>query len=107
VHRTGPGPEHLEDVVHTITVVHTAACHFCDDARAALDEFAHDHPISVEYVSATSPDGIRLLSAHRVGMFPLVLVNGQLFSTGRLPRGKLRQLLGAVEAETRGTGGAR
>jgi thioredoxin family protein len=92
-------------VVHTITVVHTAACHFCDEARAALGEASRDHSIRVEYVSATSPDGMRLVAAHRVGMFPLVLVDGQLFSTGRLPRGKLRHLLG--DAQTQGAGGGR
>jgi len=35
-------------------------------------------------------------------MFPLVLVDDAFFSTGRLPRGKLRRLLGTVPAAAAG-----
>jgi len=77
----------------TITVVHAPACHFCDDAGAALAELAHDHPLRVELVEADSTQGLSPVAAHRAGMFPLVLVDRALFSAGRLPRGKFRKLL--------------
>lgn len=76
-----------------VTVVHTLACHFCDDAKAALDEIARDYPLRVEFVDASEPRGTALVLEHRAGMFPLVLVDGQFFSVGRLPRKKLRKLL--------------
>jgi len=82
-----------EDVV--ITIVHTAACHFCADARAGLAELGREHPLRVDYVEATTQAGLALLARHRVPMFPLVLVDGEFFSHGRLPRGKLRRLLDA------------
>jgi glutaredoxin len=73
-----------------VTVLHTPACHFCDDARAALAELAHQYSIQVELVEAASPAGQALLGAHRTGMFPVVLVDGAFFSAGRLPCRKLR-----------------
>lgn len=78
-----------------VTVVHTAACHYCDDARAALDELGRGYRLRVEYLDAASPAGMALLARHGVPMFPLVLLDGRFFSYGRLPRGKLRHLLQA------------
>lgn len=79
-----------------VTVVHSEACHFCDDARGALAEFSERYPIRVRYLSATEPEGRDLVTRFRAPMFPLVLVDGRYFSTGRLPRGKLRRLLAAA-----------
>ena len=76
-----------------ITVVHAPACHFCADARDALAELGRELPIEVELVAAESDTGQALVATHRPGMFPLVLVDGVYFSTGRLPRRKLRALL--------------
>ncbi len=76
-----------------VTVVHATACHFCDDAQQALGELAAEYPLRVSLVAAESPAGQRLLAEHRVGMFPLVLLDGVFFSQGRLPRRKLRKLL--------------
>ena len=76
-----------------VTVVHAPGCHFCDDAQDALAELALEHPLDVELVDAGSPLGVRLVGEHRAGMFPLVLLDGAFFSTGRLPRRKLRAVL--------------
>lgn len=76
-----------------ITVVHSPACHFCDDAQAVLTELADHFPLNVDLVSATSPLGARLVHEHRAPMYPLVLVDGQFFSFGRLSQKKLRRLL--------------
>ena len=78
-----------------ITVVHSPACHFCDDARAVLAEFATEFPLTVEFVDCTQPRGAALIRQHRAGMYPLVLVDGGVFSAGRLPRKKLRAQLTA------------
>ena len=76
-----------------VTVVTAPSCHFCEDARAALAELAQVYPLAVRLVAADSGDGQVLLSAHGIGMFPLVLVDGAFFSAGRLPRRKLTRLL--------------
>jgi glutaredoxin len=76
-----------------ITVVHSPACHFCDDAQRVLAEFATEYPLTVELVDAGEPRGQALLAAHRAPMFPLVLLDGVFFSVGRLPRKKLRKAL--------------
>ena len=81
-----------------VVVVSAPACHLCADAQAALAELATDHPLDVRVVEAASDEGRRIVTAHRPGMFPIVLVDGALFSVGRLPRGKLRRLLEAKVA---------
>jgi alkyl hydroperoxide reductase subunit AhpF len=79
----------------TITVVRAEACHLCDDAQDALADAAQHGNIRVEVVEADSAAGTDLVSRHRPATFPLILINGEFFSQGRLPRGKLRALLAA------------
>ena len=81
-----------------VLVVSAPACHLCADAETALQEFARDHPVDVRVVEASSDEGRRAVTVHRPGMFPMVLVDGALFSVGRLPRGKFRKLLEARAA---------
>jgi hypothetical protein len=81
-----------------LTVVEASACHFCDDANAALDELAGRYPISVATIAAESDVGRELIARHGAPMVPLVLVDGSLFSCGRLPRRKLERLLAARSA---------
>jgi hypothetical protein len=76
-----------------ITVVHSPACHFCEDADSALDVLARDHRIEVTSVPIDSAEGAALVATHRPAMNPLVLVEGRFFSSGRLPRRKLAKLL--------------
>jgi hypothetical protein len=78
-----------------VLVVSAPACHLCADAESALAELARTGSLTVRSVSASSEDGRRVVAEHRPGMFPVVLVDGALFSIGRLPRGKLRKLLEA------------
>lgn len=76
-----------------VTVVHSPTCHFCDDARVALSDLCAEFPLQVEWVAAETPRGEELVGEHRAPMYPLVLVDGVFFSSGRLPRKKLRRLL--------------
>ena len=82
-----------------ITVVHAAACHFCDDAELALSVLAQRFPLAVRVVSLESDEGLLLTAKHRPAMSPLVLVDGRFFSAGRLPRKKLTTLLEQVAVE--------
>ena len=76
-----------------VTLVHSPACHFCDDAEEALHELSKDYPIDLWVVSIDSAIGATLVAVHRPAMNPLVLVDGAFFSSGRLPRKKLIKLL--------------
>lgn len=81
-----------------ITLVHTDACHYCADADEALAAIASEYPLRVDRIAADEPAGRSLVAEHRVPMFPLVLVDGAFFSFGRLPRKKLRKLLGSRQS---------
>lgn len=76
-----------------VTVVHSPACHFCDDALEALAELGTRHLLEVSVLDVDSPLGATLIAVHRPAMNPLVLVDGAFFSSGRLPRRKLARLL--------------
>jgi len=76
-----------------ITVVESEACHFCEDAHRALAELAATYPLTVVTVDVRSEAGQRLMQAHRASMSPLVLVDGEFFSHGRLSRRKLAKVL--------------
>lgn len=78
-----------------VTVVTARACHYCEDALTALAELGQACPLAVTELAADSRDGQALLSRPGTGMFPLVLVDGEFFSAGRLPRRKLARLLAA------------
>jgi glutaredoxin len=81
-----------------VVVVSAPACHLCADAQTALAEMAHRYALNVRAVEASSEEGRRVVAEHRPAMFPMVLVDGAVFSVGRLPRGKLRKLIEARAA---------
>lgn len=83
----GPGPAVV------VTVVHSPACHLCDDAETALTRLAECYPLVLDRVDVRSDRGQALVRAHRAPMSPLVLVDDAFFSFGRLPRRKLVRLL--------------
>ncbi len=71
----------------------TSGCHFCEDARAELTARADRGELELTVVSVDSEQGAGLQATHRPSMFPLVLLDGQPFSVGRLPRRKLDRAL--------------
>ncbi len=87
-----PAPAPTEGAT-VVTIVHAPACHFCADAQRTLAELARDFPLRVELLDWAEPRGERLMRDHRAPMYPLVLLDGVLFSSGRLPRRKLARLL--------------
>jgi hypothetical protein len=89
---------------HSITVVNSVGCHFCADAESAITELATEYAIDVTHIPMASPQGIDLMQHHGAGMSPLVLLDGQFVSSGRLPRGRIRVMLEA--ADVRHTGSA-
>ena len=89
----------LDEVLRTVvTVVHSPACHFCDEAQTVLADLAETYPLMLDLVDIRTGAGQELIGLHRPAMTPLVLVDGEFFSFGRLPRRKLVKLLDARAA---------
>jgi hypothetical protein len=80
-----------------ITVVSVPDCHLCDDARALLSSFPEGELV-VAYLAADSDAGRALVGRHRPALAPLVLLDGEFLSSGRLSRGRLRRALRARAA---------
>lgn len=76
-----------------VTLVHSQACHFCDDAERALAELAESRPLVIDRVDIRSDWGQVLMREYRPPMSPLVLVDGAFFGFGRLSRRKLVKVL--------------
>ena len=105
--RPRPRPINLGACIRTVSgappvrvaVVESEACHFCADAQHVLREAAARYPVEVRTVDVRSPEGEELMQAHRATMSPLVLLDGEFFSNGRLPRRKLAKVLAQRFAE--------
>jgi hypothetical protein len=82
--------------VTSILLVTSPGCHLCEDARTGLAELAAAFAVDVREADALSPEGATAVERHRPAMWPLVLVDGTFFSSGRLPRAKLRRVLERV-----------
>lgn len=85
-----------DHAVPRVILVTSPACHQCDDAHAVLAPLADQGDIELNTVEADSTAGAALIRRHRPAMFPLVLLEGNFFSAGRLPRGKLSRALRAA-----------
>jgi len=77
----------------TVTLLVTTGCHYCEDARGELTTRADRGDLELNVVTIDSEQGRALQATHRPSMFPLVLLDGQPFSIGRLPRKKLDHAL--------------
>ncbi|PZR51688.1 glutaredoxin [Xylanimonas oleitrophica] len=77
-------------------MVRTPACHFCHEAEETLGALFRARTINLVVVDADSDDGRDLIARHRPALAPLVLLDGEFFSSGRLPKHKLARALGAA-----------
>jgi hypothetical protein len=76
-----------------VVLVTSPVCHLCEDAKEGLAELARTFPLSVTEVDLASPQGQAVFERFRPPMPPFVVIDGALFSFGRLPRKKLRRFL--------------
>lgn len=76
-----------------ITLVQSRGCHLCADARAAIEDLSARFAIVLTTIDARSAEGVALVVRHRPALQPLVLLDGEMFSAGRLPRRKLERQL--------------
>lgn len=79
-----------------VLVVTSPACHLCDDALEALGELADEYDLNVRETSIDSVEGQTVFRRFRPPLPPFVLIDGRLFSSGRLPRKKLHRHLERV-----------
>jgi hypothetical protein len=86
-------PTHGAAVPVLVTLVEAPACHLCEDAKTVLAALALSYPLNVQVLSIQDKRGRALMDHHRAPMSPLVLLDGQYFSSGRLPRRKLEKRL--------------
>jgi len=84
--------EQRTDTVEVL-VVSSPACHFCEGAIEVLGSLSREFPLVVKVVDIRSEEGNEITRAHRFALSPGVLVDGEFFSSGRLPEKKLRRLL--------------
>ena len=98
----GSPPAEGVGVPVVVTLVEAPACHLCEHAKSALAVLAQSFPMTVRVLSIGDEAGRALMEQHRAPMSPLVLLDGQYFSAGRLPRRKLERRLAKALSETVG-----
>jgi hypothetical protein len=76
-----------------VTLLTQAECLFCEIATAILDRVGKDHPLTVRQLDLDSDDGSALAARHGVVFAPGVLLDGEMFSYGRLSERRLRRHL--------------
>lgn len=76
-----------------VTLLTSSSCHLCEDAHSELLDRVATGQLGLEVVAVASPRGRALMAHHRPSLFPLVLVDGEYLSAGRLPRRKLDHIL--------------
>lgn len=76
-----------------VTLLTQDACSLCDHAKEVLGRVAQDHPLEVEEVSLTSPQGRDMAAAGGVLFAPGIIVDGAPFGYGRLSERRLRKYL--------------
>ena len=76
-----------------ITIVTTADCAFCEQAKQVLERVAADVQVAVREVPLDSPEGRRIAERVAAPFLPVVLLDGEAFSYGRLSERRLRKAL--------------
>lgn len=76
-----------------VVVLTQADCSFCVQAKEALGRVAEDYDLRISELDLASVEGERLGIANGVMFPPGILLDGRLFSYGRLSERKLRREL--------------
>lgn len=79
--------------MNPITLLTQPDCPLCDHAKRVLARIGHDIPITVAEMDMKGDDGRALATTAGVMFAPGVLLDGTLFSYGRLSERKLRKAL--------------
>lgn len=76
-----------------VTVLTQAHCRFCEHAVAVLERVGADYPFTLRHIDLDSDDGRALAARHGVLFAPGILLDGEMFSYGRLSERRLRRHL--------------
>jgi len=83
-----------------ITLLTQPSCAFCDQAKEILSRLALDYTFDVHEVELDTEEGRNLAIRHAVMFAPGVLIDGKLFSYGRLSEKKLKIQLSRERPDT-------
>jgi glutaredoxin len=81
-----------------ITILTQADCASCVEAKDLLSRLALEYLMQVREVGLDTDDGRKLAARHGVVFAPGILLEGDLFSYGRLSEKKLRRHLSRGKA---------
>lgn len=73
-----------------ITLLTQPSCAFCDQAKEVLSRLTVDYALNVHEIRLETEEGRKLATQHAVMFAPGILIDGKLFSYGRLSENKLR-----------------
>lgn len=76
-----------------ITIVTTEDCAFCEQAKQVLGRVSNEASIVVREVPLDSPEGREIAATIAAPFPPVVLLDGDAFSYGRLSERRLRKAL--------------
>ncbi|MHA7156186.1 glutaredoxin family protein [Arthrobacter sp. TMN-50] len=79
--------------MRTVTLLTQESCTWCEQAKNTLQAISATHPLVIEEIELTSTRGRDLAVRHGVAFAPGILIDGQMFSFGRLSEKKLRRRL--------------
>lgn len=68
-------------------------CSLCDDAKEVLERLRPLYDLELQSISLESEEGRQLALTSGAAFPPVVFVNGELFSYGRLSERRLRRAL--------------
>lgn len=68
-------------------------CHFCEQAKGVLARLSGEYRLQVREVALESEEGRRLALESAAPFPPVVFLDGETFSYGRLSERKLRKAL--------------
>ena len=68
-------------------------CHFCEQAKDVLERLRDEYDLHLHEVALESEEGRSLALRSQAPFPPVVFLNGETFSYGRLSERKLRKAL--------------
>lgn len=74
----------------SITLLTQSSCSSCDRAKEVLSRLAREFPLTVQEIGLDTDEGKSLAIRHAVMFAPGILIDGEMFSYGRLSENKLR-----------------
>lgn len=76
-----------------VTLLTQPSCSYCEHAKEILTRLANEYPLRVTEIGMQTEEGGKLAIKHAVLFAPGILLDGKLFSYGRLSEKKLRAQL--------------